>query len=40
MLNEIKAVLNRSADTLVEDTVGVASLFSLLIAALYLPGLV
>ena len=40
MLNEMKAVLNRSADTLLEDAVGVASLFCLLIAALCLPGLV
>jgi len=40
MLHELNAVLNRSAGTLLEDTVGVALLFSLLFAALYLPGLV
>ena len=38
MLTEIKAILNRSHETLIEDSVGVLSLFSLLIAGLYLSG--
>jgi len=38
MLKEINAVLHRSSATLAEDALGVASLFFLLIAALYLPG--
>lgn len=37
MMTELKALLTRSSATLLEDAVGVASLFSLLIAALYLP---
>ncbi|MDQ1847730.1 hypothetical protein Q9299_05455 [Gemmobacter fulvus] len=40
MLKEIKAVLARSSDTLLEDALGVVSLFTLLVAGLYLPGLV
>lgn len=39
MLQDIKAVLARSSDTMIEDAVGVVSLFSLLIVGLYLPGL-
>ncbi|MDT8855399.1 hypothetical protein RNZ50_10325 [Paracoccaceae bacterium Fryx2] len=40
MIREIKTVLTRSRATLIEDALGVASLFSLLIAGLYLPALV
>jgi hypothetical protein len=40
MLKEIKAVLVRSPDTLIEDALGVFSLFTLLMAGLYLPSLV
>ncbi|WP_277604722.1 hypothetical protein [Fertoeibacter niger] len=40
MLKEIAAVFDRSSATLLEDSIGVAGLFSLLIAALCLPGLV
>ncbi|MGB8811987.1 MAG: hypothetical protein WCC57_02275 [Paracoccaceae bacterium] len=40
MLNELKSILSRSSDTLIEDALGVVSLFTLLIAGLYLPGLV
>ena len=40
MFHEIKTVLTRSSDTLIEDSVGVISLFLLLIAGLYLPGLI
>lgn len=39
MLQDIKAVLARSSDTMIEDAIGVVSLFSLLIVGLYLPGL-
>jgi hypothetical protein len=38
MLTEIKDILTRSRDTLIEDSIGVLSLFSLLIAGLYLSG--
>jgi hypothetical protein len=38
MLTEIKAILSRSRDTVIEDSIGVVSLFSLLIAGLYLSG--
>jgi hypothetical protein len=38
MLTEIKAILSRSRDTVIEDSIGVISLFSLLIAGLYLSG--
>lgn len=38
MLTELKAILSRSRDTLIEDSIGVVSLFSLLIAGLYLSG--
>ena len=40
MLKEVKDVFARSSATLIEDALGVVSLFSLLIAGLYLPGLV
>ncbi|EEW24350.1 hypothetical protein [Rhodobacter ferrooxidans] len=40
MLTQIKAILARSQGTLIEDAIGVASLFSLLIVGLYLPALV
>lgn len=39
MLDEIKATVERSSDTLMEDAFGVASLFALLIAGLCLPSL-
>lgn len=39
MFTEIKAIAARSSDTLVQDAVGVASLFGLLLAGLALPGL-
>ena len=38
MLTEIKDILTRSRTTLIEDSLGVISLFSLLIAGLYLSG--
>ena len=38
MLTELKAILSRSKSTVVEDSVGVLSLFSLLIVGLYLSG--
>lgn len=38
MLTEIKAIVSRSRETLIEDSIGVASLFSLLIVGLYLSG--
>jgi hypothetical protein len=38
MLTEIKAILSRARDTVIEDSIGVVSLFSLLIAGLYLSG--
>lgn len=40
MLNDLKSILSRSSDTLLEDALGVVSLFTLLIAGLYLPSLV
>lgn len=40
MLNEVRSVLSRSSDTLIEDALGVISLFVLLVAGLCLPGLV
>ena len=40
MLQDIKAVLARSSETMIEDAIGVVSLFSLLIVGLYLPGLI
>ena len=38
MLNEITDILNRSRATVVEDTIGVVSLFLLLFAGLGLSG--
>ena len=38
MLTEIKDILARSRATLVEDTIGVVSLFALLFACLHLFG--
>jgi hypothetical protein len=40
MFTEIKAVLSRSSTTMIEDALGVASLFTMLVACLCLPGLV
>ncbi|PTM82000.1 hypothetical protein C8J29_101948 [Cereibacter johrii] len=40
MLTEMKEVLSRCSETLIEDALGVAAVFSLLIGALYLPHLV
>ena len=40
MLNDLKSILSRSSDTLLEDALGVASLFTLLVAGLYLPNLI
>jgi hypothetical protein len=39
MIAEIKDVVARSSETLIEDALGVASLFALLIAGLVLPAL-
>lgn len=39
MINEAKAVLSRSTDTLVGDLMGIASLVVMLVAALHLPSL-
>ena len=38
MLSEIKNILSRSRETVIEDSIGALSLFSLLIAGLYLSG--
>lgn len=38
MLTDIKDIISRSRDTLIEDSIGVISLFSLLIVGLYLSG--
>ena len=38
MLTELKAILSRSRETAIEDSIGVLSLFSLLIVGLYLSG--
>ncbi len=40
MMKEIKAIVARSSDTLIEDALGVISLFALLIAGLSLPGMI
>jgi len=40
MLNDLKSILSRSSDTLLEDALGVVSLFTLLVAGLYLPNLI
>lgn len=40
MLNEVKAVITRSGDTMIEDAIGAACLFVLLFAGLSLPGLI
>jgi hypothetical protein len=40
MIAELKAVATRSSDTLVEDAIGVAALFALLFAGLFLPALI
>jgi hypothetical protein len=40
MLSELKAVLTRSSDTLVQDAAGAAALVVMLIVSLHLPGLV
>ncbi|MDP4032591.1 MAG: hypothetical protein Q8P60_07065 [Pseudorhodobacter sp.] len=39
MLKETRTTLSRASDTLLADALGVVSLFALLIAGLYLPGL-
>ena len=40
MFAEIKAVLARSSETLIEDAAGVAALTVMLVVGLYLPGLI
>ena len=40
MFAEIKAVLARSADTLIEDAAGMAALAVMLVVGLALPGLI
>ena len=40
MLNEIKDLISRSPATLAQDFAGAAALLTLLLAGLYLPGLV
>lgn len=40
MIAELKAVAARSSDTLLEDAIGVVSLFALLLAGLFLPSLI
>ncbi len=39
MFTELKAIIDRSAPTLLGDAVGAAALVVLLMAGLYLPGL-
>ncbi len=39
MIRDLRAVLNRSSDTAVEDALGAAGLFLLLFAGLTLPAL-
>jgi hypothetical protein len=39
MLKNVKAVLARSSDTVIEDALGVVTLFALLILGLNLPAL-
>lgn len=38
MLIEIKDILSRSRETVIEDSIGVLALFSLLVVGLYLSG--
>ena len=40
MMNDIKSVISRSHDTLLQDAIGAASLMVILVGGLYLPGLV
>lgn len=40
MLNEIKSVIARSSETLLQDAAGAAALVVLLLATLYVPGMV
>lgn len=40
MLTELKSVLSRSSDTLLQDAAGAFALVVLLLVALYLPSLV
>lgn len=40
MFKEMKEIAVRNADTLIEDMIGVASIFTLLVIGLHLPGLV
>tara|TARA_R110002096_G_scaffold92853_12_gene209596 strand:+ start:666 stop:788 length:123 start_codon:yes stop_codon:yes gene_type:complete len=40
MIAELNAVAARSSDTLLEDALGVVSLFALLFAGLFLPALI
>ncbi|MFN3824678.1 MAG: hypothetical protein ACK4GW_10820 [Pseudorhodobacter sp.] len=40
MFREIKAVVTRSGDTLLEDALGVTALFVVLVAGLALPSLI
>ena len=39
MLNEVKAVIERSSATLLEDALGVFSLFAIVFVGLTMPGL-
>ncbi len=39
MAYDVKSVLNRSSDTLVQDAIGAVSLGVMLVVGLYLPGL-
>ena len=40
MLNEIKSVIARSSETLLQDAVGAAALVVMLLASLIVPGMV
>lgn len=40
MISEIKAVASRSSSTLIEDMLGVASLFAVLVLGLSLPSFI
>ena len=39
MLNEVKAVIERSSATVLQDALGVGSLFAILFVGLSMPGL-
>lgn len=40
MYREIKSVLRRSSDTLIQDTIGASALVIMLLVGLHLPGLI